>query len=1265
MRNQKRWAALLLAAVMVFADVMPAGAVENSVKEDEAIQETILEEPEEVPELVIEAVDEEIVENAEISIEEVVDAEDAELVISDEIVVTEEGELSENNSVEDTSEEAVDISEEAAEETFEICGLSEDDFELSEEQLQEKSDMSDMLPGLRNAKAGIDYVEDIVFFYSSSEDEAKEIAKAVGGEFVSLEYGVAEIKLVKSVTVEDVVLASSEMDMNLPAIYPNYYVKAYDVEDNELTGAYDSYDPYTLSDSDYYQWFHDVIGSKYAWDEGYTGQGIKVAVLDSGVYKSQSDIYIDSTYSTSTISYTTDYNDDEGHGTHVAGIIAGRNNGIAGQGVAPGATIHAVKVMNYMGRSEDLSVVRGLGYVLDKNVDNVVNMSLGGYGLNSAYIPVLDDLYSKGIVVVASSGNEGTSEYRWPAAFDNVISVSATKKDNNRTTFSNYGKWVDVCAPGQDIWSTSYNGGYSYELMSGTSMACPVVAGEIAVILSAADSIPELRGKTGPDKVDAVLSILQKNSIKTESGLGSGIPSLTKILSINEAAEKPATPKIYTTVASDYQSVTFDVKTKMGNTLLYTLDGTDPTKSSTASSLSLPSKSDTASITTSAIPSLKSPGSIALNVVAVSPSGVMSSAARASCTLKPYVSSVALNGPATVALGKSVSFTADVAPTYAAVKTLNWKIYYNGITEVTPYNVSSYGVTVKSGKVAATSTARTGSYTVRAIANDGSGTSASKTITVGSADRISSVSFAEKKVIVPRGSSSAYVDLSGYLRGQLINGSSATASDFVWTSSKKDVATVSQSGVVTCYAPGSTTITALAADSSGKKATISVEVVQLVTGLSIACADSKLGSVTSVSASKNLILKESATPSNAKNKKVSWKLFCGSTEITKNNADYYGVSINNGKIATKAGARQSTYTAKAYTTDGSGISASYNFSVIGGYISSLATPKELSDITLFRVEGLYDAPTYKDVQFDVSGYSFSSVNLFNAVSSNPNIVTATVNSVSSSKVTVRVQATGKAAGKSTVTLYAKDGSGKKASTSVVVENPASSLNLSIPSKNDESVRVGTSVAITPKFGTGYGAVNTKTKLRWYVSGAKAQFVSVSPAGTLSVRSIQGHLSWKESDRWITVTAITDDGSNVVGKISIYLSSFNVSAVRLRTWGQGGYRYFDMVPNAKINVPVIGTPEILVIRVLTSYPSTSTYNGYDCMLYAESSNPSVLTTDIIIDSDGDYRLIVQRMYDEYGNAKPGHGTITIYAVNAGNVKKVTYKFQVDKKYDNDY
>ena len=198
-----------------------------------------------------------------------------------------------------------------------------------------------------------------------------------------------------------------------------------------------------------------------------------------------------------------------GHGTHVSGIasaIGDNNEGIAG--VSWNSKIMALRVaykhVSGVGALSTSSLIEAISYAADNGAD-IINFSLGGTTYSSSEKDAIDFAYSQGVVMVAAAGNEDTSDKNYPAAYDNVLSVAATDHNDARASFSNYGSWIDVSAPGEDIYSTMFDD--SYGLKTGTSMSSPYVAGLAALIRSKYPAFPNdevmRRIEASADDVDA------------------------------------------------------------------------------------------------------------------------------------------------------------------------------------------------------------------------------------------------------------------------------------------------------------------------------------------------------------------------------------------------------------------------------------------------------------------------------------------------------------------------------------------------------------------------------------------------------------------------------------------------------------------------------------------------------------------------------------------------------------------------------------------
>lgn len=207
--------------------------------------------------------------------------------------------------------------------------------------------------------------------------------------------------------------------------------------------------------------------------------GKTVWIIDTGIDLDHPDLSVDTQRSRSFLSSTTSADDANGHGTHVAGIIGALNNSIGVTGVASGATLVSLRVLDQLGEGRLSGVIQAVNFVAQNGTaGDVVNMSLGGEGTSSTLDRAIRTAADKGILFAIAAGNESQSvEDQSPARVNhaNVFTVSAIDRTGKFASFSNFGASVDVAAYGVRINSTYKNG--QYATLSGTSMAAPHVAG--------------------------------------------------------------------------------------------------------------------------------------------------------------------------------------------------------------------------------------------------------------------------------------------------------------------------------------------------------------------------------------------------------------------------------------------------------------------------------------------------------------------------------------------------------------------------------------------------------------------------------------------------------------------------------------------------------------------------------------------------------------------------------------------------------------------
>lgn len=241
---------------------------------------------------------------------------------------------------------------------------------------------------------------------------------------------------------------------------------------------------YTPNDTYYggYQYHLPKIQANYAWDQTVGTSARTIAIIDTGVDLQHPDLAGKIVAGYDFVNNDSNADDDQGHGTHVAGTAAAiTNNGQGVAGVDWNARIMPIKVLNSQGSGYTADIIDGVYWAADRGA-HVINMSLGGGSSSSAFQSAINYAWNKGVIIVAAAGNSNTSAKSYPAAYNNVVSVAATDSADRRASFSNYGTWVDVAAPGVDIVATYNGGGYGY--MSGTSMASPVVAGLMSLAWS-------------------------------------------------------------------------------------------------------------------------------------------------------------------------------------------------------------------------------------------------------------------------------------------------------------------------------------------------------------------------------------------------------------------------------------------------------------------------------------------------------------------------------------------------------------------------------------------------------------------------------------------------------------------------------------------------------------------------------------------------------------------------------------------------------------
>ncbi|MBO9539351.1 S8 family serine peptidase [bacterium] len=266
-------------------------------------------------------------------------------------------------------------------------------------------------------------------------------------------------------------LAKLRHDSNVVYAEPNYIYHATDFKAQS-----------TVNDPMVNQlWGLTKVQAQQAWDVTAGDPNVVVAVVDTGVDYNHEDLKGQVIKGPDFGNNDNDPMDDQGHGSHVAGTIAAiANNGVGVAGLAYKTKVLAIKVLGSDGSGDTNSIVRGILKANELGA-RVINLSLGGPQQSSALKDAVDQVTAKGSLCVVAAGNDGTSTPDYPAAYPNALAVGASDQSDKRASFSNYGSYVDIAAPGVDILSSTEK---SYKKHSGTSMASPHVAAAAALLLA-------------------------------------------------------------------------------------------------------------------------------------------------------------------------------------------------------------------------------------------------------------------------------------------------------------------------------------------------------------------------------------------------------------------------------------------------------------------------------------------------------------------------------------------------------------------------------------------------------------------------------------------------------------------------------------------------------------------------------------------------------------------------------------------------------------
>jgi len=299
-------------------------------------------------------------------------------------------------------------------------------------------------------------------------------------------------------------------------------------------------------------WGVKRIGSGTVHASGNKGAGVKVAIVDSGIDYTHTDLDANFAGGYDFVNSDPDPMDDNGHGTHVAGTVAAEDNDIGVVGVAPEARLYALKILNSSGSGSWSNVIAALQWAVDNGIQITNNSYGSGQNPGGIVQAAFDNSAAAGVLHIAASGNSGNPRGKgnnvgYPARYDSVVAVAATDVNDNRASFSSTGSQVELAAPGVGINSTKLGGGYIE--FNGTSMASPHVAGSAASVIAAGITDSNGDGLIN-DEVRQTLddTALDLGNTGRDSLYGFGLVSVAAAVAAVTVTTPPATGTISGTV---------------------------------------------------------------------------------------------------------------------------------------------------------------------------------------------------------------------------------------------------------------------------------------------------------------------------------------------------------------------------------------------------------------------------------------------------------------------------------------------------------------------------------------------------------------------------------------------------------------------------------------------------------------------------------------------------------------------------------------------
>ena len=1134
-----RLLSLALALTMALGTALPAFAGEAAA---DTTEETVTAAAEEAPEAATTAEAPETPEEETAAPEEQPESSDTETTVpeeqpesSGEETVTEEAPAEEEvpadgeSAGEETEEEAAEA--ETVSYTMATYGVPGLDRALTAAELAAKQTL--VTGGVKESFDDADaseYEAGCVLLYTDSRAYADETAAALDAAVVSCEYGVAMLRL-NTLTTAQAMAAAFDGNAAIPALYPNYIYTMGEGASNggtkqtygtgvisfnsvdapskqtwsDITATWENLDPFlkdpTATDhftvyskrGEGFQYMHTMVDTYAAWAVT-MGKGVKVGVIDSGVYSGHEDlggrVVARDVYDQSSETIAED------HGTHVAGIIAATaNNGLGGAGIAPEATIYAYpacekiwypSLQSYQYVITTWQLYGCLTQAVRDGCD-VINMSIGGSYYDHIEEIAVESCIDAGIVVVVSAGNDSGQAWNYPANFADVLSVGAVDPSGQRAPYSTFSNCT-LSAPGSYILSTIPND--KYDSYNGTSMAAPVVSGVAALYISYYGGASDRAG------VQRIIAALKKSCTQmngSTAGMGAGIINAGNLFSdVVRVPSVTFNQKNSDGTIPENTGITISATDDNIAMLVFTFDGSNPTVKNGEVTNGVCVEGNTYTFD-AGVCLYGSEGGVTVDQAEIKPCGIGTYTLKAMAinsqgktskvtTVKFTVDNKQLQtiglwagscDPeaeyATVVPGGTITLYVSTYPdTVAAVdwdiSDASWKIRKkSGTVTLTAPKKAAVGDTVS---VAATCLGVTATLKVQVVApatlvelldEDGS-------VIASSANKSNKYSFVTDAF---NGGQLPYqVRIDGELT-DLYN---------IAVSNAEALYTAESGSVIHCSKKGTATVTVQPADGSAVKCVLKIAVTQKVEALSIAPANSQY----SVAAGKSVTVKSTVTPSTAANKALTWSVTWQDEEGEEQDASAYGVTVKNGKVSVSKATtlKGQTVTVTAATTDGSGLFASCEL-----YVSEPAYAYTVvSDDPKFTPAAGKTAASLKLLtrQVELSDYDIEPDE--NDETRAPLEVKASADNApdgtwtSSNTKVVRMEgneAVAVGAGSATLTYISGDGLKKKATVKVTVDTPASYLEVSSDTawsgiQELDTVAVGCGKTFRAYFGTDYG-----------------------------------------------------------------------------------------------------------------------------------------------------------------------------------------------------